>query len=240
MKVLEATVDWATPYANAPTIKILFDKMVSHADIQYEREGDFYFGQHQGLVSFYSHNPSDQRGFGGRSFTLQMLNGPKVTIKGPWSSRAGAANRYFKECKCVDVSLTDEKDVWLRGHTFYAGAVTLGVAKTAAKRGRFMLAEICREDGDLVYEPTLIGSPPKDIMGRYERIHSWQLVTNRKIYHEEFIRAFGGRYKYGPRDPEWTKRYNIGFSSPLAFKDDEGRPLQMTGEVDGKVEEERQ
>jgi hypothetical protein len=52
----------------------------------YERRGNAYFAECQGVVSFYAHNPNNENGYGGSSFTLNLTDGTTVRLRGPWSS----------------------------------------------------------------------------------------------------------------------------------------------------------
>lgn len=49
------------------------------------------------MASFMSHNPKDETGFCGATFTLQMNDGSTRCVKGPWSSRADVVNRILED-----------------------------------------------------------------------------------------------------------------------------------------------
>jgi len=59
-----------------------------------------------------------------------MRDGTEVTLKGPWSSRAGCVNqRSFGPV--VDVRITTDPSALERGYTFRTGSLTLEAAKQA-------------------------------------------------------------------------------------------------------------
>lgn len=132
MKVLQATIDWMLDWDNDPHLKVLVDKIpdkVIYHQYDLDSGAAFYVGENDGWVSYFYHNPMNQTGFGGRNFTLTLDTGEVKVIKGPWSSRAGVANHYLK-IPCVDVTITDEFEVWQRGFTFYAGSISVAKIST--------------------------------------------------------------------------------------------------------------
>jgi len=132
MNILKGKVDWADGWANEPTIKILVDKMPDLADLRYEEREGLYYAELGGYVSFYYYvRPGD--GFGGRVFNITMKDGSKKALRGPWSSRAGAMNR-FGFGPCLDVSMTDNPESYERGYTFFASACTLELVMDAMDR----------------------------------------------------------------------------------------------------------
>lgn len=177
MKVLKSRlrgmVDaFGLTYHNAPTLEMLVDEMPK--DFVYRTNGKgLYYGEKDGLVSFYFHsgNPERQSGFGGSTFTLPMEDGTVKTLVGPWSSRAGVMNAHGFG-PCLDVTLTDDPDAWERGWTMYAGHCTLAVALEAIQPAvmdhqvknsgghlhtAFGVALVKTEEhGDVVFEPVLV------------------------------------------------------------------------------------
>lgn len=83
MKILKAEVDWHPDFDNAPTLNIWVDE-VPHGQVRYEQRGSCYFGEHDGYVSFFHYSHPDE-GYGGREFTLNMVDGTVKVLKGPWS-----------------------------------------------------------------------------------------------------------------------------------------------------------
>ena len=152
MELLDADVKWYFKYANKPTLLLLVDKMPSREQHLYKvhKSGGsrLYWSEAEGHVSFFCHDPSHEEGFAGREFTLNLADGGQVTIKGPWSSRAGAMNCYF-EPHCVDVVLYERDG----NHPTlgYATAVTVDLAKKAAKLAGVNLVET-QDTGDIRWD----------------------------------------------------------------------------------------
>jgi hypothetical protein len=72
-------------------------------------------------------------GYSGRCFEIATVEGEQVTLKGPWSSRAGCVNkRSFGPV--VDVRLATDPSVLEKGYTFKSGTLTLSAAKQAIDR----------------------------------------------------------------------------------------------------------
>jgi len=152
MKVIKARINWNLEWSNDAKLEILVDKIPSHDELVYRaypNGGDtLYYAEKGGYVSYLYHKPSDQTGFGGRTFNLNVLtdsplevmtarvNGEKpikkIEVRGPWSSNSGSVNTMV-ETKCVEVTLTDKEEVWERGHTFYGGNVTVSLARKALR-----------------------------------------------------------------------------------------------------------
>jgi hypothetical protein len=61
--------------------------------------GTAYWAEKNGFVSFFWHDPKNERGYGGWEFSLRVHTGPDESevriIKGPWSSRSGTMNPIF-------------------------------------------------------------------------------------------------------------------------------------------------
>ena len=116
-------------FHNRPTLDLLVDAMPKRDDMVFEKRGDLYFGEKEGLVEFFSYSRPGQ-GYGGRVYTLRMEDGSTAELKGPWSSRAGAMNAAgFTHC--LDVAITDDEKAFKRGHTFYSAAVTKATVDAA-------------------------------------------------------------------------------------------------------------
>ena len=145
MKLVKSEVNWMLGWANRPHLEITVDDIPSTNDIRYKKIGDLYWGHLDGYVDFFAHDPTNPTGFSGRTFDLTLTEGEKVSIKGPWSSRAGAMNKHFPHC--VDVKINTEDG----GR--YVGAITLELAQQAAKMAGVEL-EVEENDtwGDINYE----------------------------------------------------------------------------------------
>jgi hypothetical protein len=149
MKLLNAEIERHAGYANGPELKLIVDKMTAEEDFVYdEKELDgctLYFAKHEdGLVRFFSHNHSNERGFAGHVFKLRVQDGSIKELKGPWSSRAGVMNNYFPHC--VDC-IIEERDTGSR----FSSAISLELATKAASMAGVWLVQTLRRN-DIVYE----------------------------------------------------------------------------------------
>jgi hypothetical protein len=135
MKVLKAKVRWDIQWDNTPGLEMLVDQIPSRDVRRYRRyplggESALYISETEGYVSHYTET-SDHSGLGGRAVDLTLDTGEHVTVRGPWLGSTSALSTYGVHA--MDVSITDEPEVWERGHTFFAGAVTLSVVREAIR-----------------------------------------------------------------------------------------------------------
>jgi len=106
-------------------IELLVDRIPERSEMRFTNRGNRWFSNHGGYVRYFSWKPpSNNGGYYGRSFDIIMEDGSKVTLFGPWSSRSSAMNKEGF-APSLEVSITDDPDVLERGHTFWAGAVTV-------------------------------------------------------------------------------------------------------------------
>ena len=136
MKILNARVNWMRGCENYPYVELLVDKLPNNEQLRYEERAHLYLAESDGLVSFMYHSgdPVNQEGHGGRRFTLTMKDGNTVTLVGPWSSRSGAANELFPECKSIEVSIFTNIDSWDKGHNAYSYHVRWKVLRDAVAK----------------------------------------------------------------------------------------------------------
>lgn len=131
MKLLDAQVDWREDVGNAPRLEVLVDEIPDRSELRFEHEDSIWCAIQDGYVSYFawSGNGNDG-GYTGDRFEITTVDGESVTLRGPWSSRAGCVNnRSFGPV--VDVRLTTNPETLKRGHTFKAGTLTLSAAKQA-------------------------------------------------------------------------------------------------------------
>ena len=114
MKISKTEVNWMMRWGNDPYIILHVDSEVPFEQFRFkERQldgGTFYWAHDavSGQVWYLLHHPGNETGFGGSEWDLVMEDGSRRTVKGPWSSRAGVANRWF-EPHCVDVTLATQE-----------------------------------------------------------------------------------------------------------------------------------
>lgn len=149
MNIKGAKVDWLEKWSNSPELNILVDEIIDHNLLKYKKNETnlgnvLYFGEYNGVVSFFCHSPKDESGYGGRTFTLTLEDNSKIDIKGPWSSRSGVMNRYFTPS--IEVSIKDDK-----GHN-YAGNITIELAEKIINDFNLKIKLVKEEkDGDITY-----------------------------------------------------------------------------------------
>jgi hypothetical protein len=156
MKVLDMKVNWMESWDNDPEIMLLVDKMPDPDNVRYEQKDNLFFAEDDGYVSFFAYSrPGD--GYGGRTFNITLTNGEERALKGPWSSRAGVMNSAGFE-PCLDVIITDDPEVWEKGYTFMAGAVTKKLVDEYLDKflpDVFLYKIEDERDGDIIYQPYL-------------------------------------------------------------------------------------
>lgn len=141
MTILAARVNWNEAWLNLPTIEVLVDKLVPNDAHVYDTKDNLFLSVVEGQASyFYWAGPGD--GYGGRVFVTKMRDGSIRKMAGPWSSRAGCVNKAGFGHTIVDCSVTDSKIFYEtgKGGIFYATAITLELAITAAKMAGCTLA----------------------------------------------------------------------------------------------------
>lgn len=134
MKVIDADVEWNEDIMNKPRLQVLVGEIPPLESMTFTSAKDqsIWYSEKDGYVRFYAGHPDkDGDGYGGRSYTLNTKNG-KVTLKGPYSSRAGVMNKLGFG-PCLDVNITSDPNVLEKGYTFNSGAITLEKAKRAIK-----------------------------------------------------------------------------------------------------------
>lgn len=149
MEIRNIMIDWMEGYANDPEIKVLVDEIPK--DFIYEKRGSLYFAEKEGCVRFFYYERPD-RGYGGTKFELKMEDGSTVILKGPWSSNSMTMNGAGFN-PSIEVAMTEEVEVFKRGYTFYAGAMTVEKVREGFKK--FLPSVELRpvtKDGEPCYE----------------------------------------------------------------------------------------
>lgn len=137
-------------------IKLLVDRIPERSEMRFQRKGNCYFSNHGGYVEYFGWGPGHNNGgFCGRHFDIIMEDGSEVTLLGPWSSRSSAMNKEGFT-PSLGVSITDDPDVLVRGHTFFAGAVTVEFLQAAlAEVGERLIETMHYGEPSWVLESTL-------------------------------------------------------------------------------------
>lgn len=113
-EITSASIEWYDEAMNRPKFHI--DIYPSKSPVQriYKafplKDGTMYVWEEPGgvLVDYFYENPLNQQGYGGRVFEIQLEDGTKREVKGPWSSRAGCVNDIPGAPKIVDVCIVND------------------------------------------------------------------------------------------------------------------------------------
>lgn len=120
------------------SVELLLERLPPIEEYRYKvvRDGNrtFYVGLVDGVAHFFVHDPRNQQGFGGRTYSGVTEDGESFAVKGPWSSGPSEINALGILPPLVEASGTDDRTTFERGHTFYAlSGVTLDLIKAAEK-----------------------------------------------------------------------------------------------------------
>ena len=134
MKVLNASLwVYGKKFLNGHRLEILVDKIPDESDMRFKEKNGLYYAEKDEYVRFYYWSgKGNDGGFYGREWEITMEDGSKRVLKGAWSSRSGVINKFFKPC--MEVSIIDDKKAFERGYTFYAGAITIDLAKEVVRK----------------------------------------------------------------------------------------------------------
>ncbi len=100
------------------TLQLLVDKI---PEVEYERIGNYFYGEKDGYCSVYEYQKGSTDGFAGRTITLKIKGGGNVDFKGSlWDPMLKPEN--IPEYR--HISITTDAEVFERGYTFYGGKIT--------------------------------------------------------------------------------------------------------------------
>jgi len=117
--ILDATLREDTQFPKTELV-VLVDEEVPLSDFRFERAGNIWYGEKNGMVEFFAWSETaDHQGYGGQSFRLTMADGEDVVLPGPYSSRAGVVNLHGFG-PVVNAIVTDDRDCfddeWTMNH----------------------------------------------------------------------------------------------------------------------------
>jgi len=99
MIIKKAEINWMKGYGNLPELKVTIDKMPKLGEVLFKRHREnrstTYWTSENDFVTFFTHVPSNESGFGGATFTGTLEDGTPFKVKGPWSDNAMNVNALF-------------------------------------------------------------------------------------------------------------------------------------------------
>ena len=131
MRIRDAQVDWQGGLISDPQLQVFVDEIPDRSELRYDHDDSIWCAISDGYVDYFHWSgEGNDGGMSGRCYEITTVDGEQVTLRGPWSSRAGCVNqRRFGPV--VDVRLTTDPGVLDRGYTFRVGTLTLEAAKQA-------------------------------------------------------------------------------------------------------------
>lgn len=131
MNILDSQVDWHEDVGNDPRLEVLVDETPHRSELRFEHEESIWCAIQDGYVEYFAWSGNgNEGGYTGDCFDITTVDGESITLRGPWSSRAGCVNnRSFGPV--VDVRLTTNPEALEHGHTFKSATLTLSAAKQA-------------------------------------------------------------------------------------------------------------
>lgn len=134
MKVLDASLwVYSKEVMSSHRLQILVDRIPKLEELRFSCKDGCYFAEKDGYVEFYYWSgKGNDGGFYGREFPIIMEDGKKVVLKGAWSSRSSIMNKFFKQS--IEISITENKNNFERGYTFFGRAITVELAKDVVKK----------------------------------------------------------------------------------------------------------
>lgn len=99
MIIKKARIDWMKGWANTPELRVTVDRMPRMDNVRFKTFQDgrstTYWACDGDFVTFFTHVPGNQTGYGGAMFRGQLEDGTIFNVKGPWSDNALAVNGDF-------------------------------------------------------------------------------------------------------------------------------------------------
>lgn len=125
-KILRLKPDWYESFDNRPSFCALLSADVPFEEYRHEEDGQGHYRAQVGdSVHYFYSNGKPSQGYGGRLIKLTLLDGSVREFQGGWSSNSAAINASWPENPCVECSITDDPEVFRRGHTYCSGAINV-------------------------------------------------------------------------------------------------------------------
>ena len=185
MQVIDAKIYLYMPnYANNNELMLLVNRIPKRSEMRFLYKNYHYYAVKDYYAMYFSWSgKGNDGGFYGRTFDITMFDGRKVKLLGPWSSRCSLVNEYF-ETHCIEVAITDRHDTFYNNGTFYAGAITVDLARA--------ILEKQYPEFTIVKEIDRLGEI------KYKIVHKEDLKdTRRTKFYNEFFSHIHQRYASG-------------------------------------------
>ena len=96
MRLVDAQVDRMEGYGNPAKLQVLVDETPARSELRFEHDGGLWYAEKDGYAEYFSWTgPGNEGGYSGRCFKIITADGEQVTLRGPYSSRAGCVNLRF-------------------------------------------------------------------------------------------------------------------------------------------------
>ena len=99
-------------------LQLLVDEI---PDLEFERIGDYFYGEKEGYCNVYQYQKGTTNSFGGRTITLKIKGCGEIDFKGSLWDPHSCPNNIPQH---RHVSITTLTDVFERGFTFQSGKIT--------------------------------------------------------------------------------------------------------------------
>ena len=101
MNIIGMNIDWLMEFGNRPHLQVLLDEFPTEG--LWEKKDGVYRCINGAMIQFLCYEQPGG-GFGGRTFTLPMIDGSTEELIGPWSGSSSNVNAAFKDDIVTDCS----------------------------------------------------------------------------------------------------------------------------------------
>lgn len=105
MIIKKAEINWMKGFGNFPELKVTVDRMPRMDSLMFKtyinERATTYWASEDDFVTFFTHVPSNESGYGGHMFTGKLEDGSIFKVKGPWSDNAMNVNAFFPSSTSV-------------------------------------------------------------------------------------------------------------------------------------------
>jgi len=112
-------------------LRVIIDHMPKSDEFRYRHDlrRKLWWGQADGMVRFFFwESPTNNGGFGGRTFRITTEDGEQIELFGPWSSRCGVMNKAGCPAS-MDVDWSLDGESWTAGHILVSLVAETGMVE---------------------------------------------------------------------------------------------------------------